>query len=90
MLQCCSLYAKKGQEHTQGNETMTALEIINLLKSTRDSHNCALLWVNDDRREAAVHDGEVAHAVDYNDAVIARTDPAMNIISRIDGETFAA
>jgi hypothetical protein len=69
---------------------MTALQIINLLKSTRDSHNCALLWVNDDRRVAAVHDGEIARDVSYSEATIARTDPALNVISTVDGETFSA
>ena len=69
---------------------MTPLQILNLLQSTRDKHNCALLWVNHDRREAAVHDGNVAHPVAYNDAIVARTDPALNIISRVDGETLAA
>jgi hypothetical protein len=69
---------------------MTALQILNLLQSTRNSANCALLWLNHDRRKAAVHDGEIAHSVAYSEAMLARTDPALRIIDTTDGETLAA
>jgi hypothetical protein len=69
---------------------MTALQILNLLQSTRNSANCALLWLNHDRREAALHDGQIAHSVSYSEAMMARTDPALSIIDKTDGETLAA
>ena len=69
---------------------MTALEILNLLKSTRDAASPAILWVHDGHRRAAIHDGTIAHDVSYSEAVTARTDPALNIISRADGECYSA
>ena len=69
---------------------MNALQILNLLQSTRDKSTPALLWLNHDRRDAAVHDGEIAHRVDYCEAKMARTDPALQIIDATDGETLAA
>ena len=69
---------------------MTALAIENLLFSTRDKNSPALLWVNHIRREAAVHDGEYAHVVEYNEAMMARSNPAFSIIDMTDGETLAA
>ena len=69
---------------------MTALQILNLLKSTRDNASPAILWVHDGKRKAALHDGTITREVDYNEAVMARDDPALNIISRVDGECYAA
>jgi hypothetical protein len=69
---------------------MTALEIENLLFSKRDKNSPALLWVNHVRREAAVHDGECTHVVDYNEAMMARSNPAFSIIHMTDGETIFA
>jgi hypothetical protein len=72
---------------------MTPLQIITLLKATRDNSDPAVLWVNHARREAAVHPGNgetYCLPVAYSDAMIARTDPALDIISATDGETLAA
>jgi len=69
---------------------MTALQILKLLKSTRNNARPALLWLNHERRDAAVHDGEIARGVDYGEAKMARTDPALHIIDETDGETLAA
>jgi ABC-type tungstate transport system permease subunit len=69
---------------------MTGLQILNALKADRAN---AVLWINHDRREAAFHPGGAhvyAMPVAYNDAMIARTDPALNIIDRTDGETMSA
>jgi len=72
---------------------MTALEIANMLKATRDKRNPAILWINHERRSAAVHPGggeACCIPVTYNDAVVARSDPAFSIIDRTDGEIYAA
>lgn len=69
---------------------MTAIEILNALKA--DRHN-AMLWLNHDRREAAFHPGgsvTCCQPVAYADAMLARTDPALSIIDRTDGETLSA
>lgn len=69
---------------------MTALQILSALKA--DPLN-AVLWLNHDRRVAAFHaGGSVSHCqpVAYEDAMIARTDPALSIVSQADGETLAA
>ena len=64
---------------------MTALEILKAIK--KNPHG--LLWLSEDRREAAYHDGEIAHPVDYSAARMARTDPALRIIDTTDGETLS-
>lgn len=72
---------------------MTALEIAKMLKATRDNRDPAILWINHERRSAAVHPGGFKSCcipVAYNEAVVARSDPAFNIIERIDGEIYAA
>lgn len=73
--------------------TMTSLEILDLLKSTRDRVDPAVLWIDHENREAAVHPGggtTCCTPVDYKIAMIARTDPALNIVSTADGETLVA
>jgi hypothetical protein len=64
----------------------TALGILKELKRNRDS----LLWVNHERKEAAFHDGDIATRVDYQSALLARSDPSIVIIDKTDGETLAA
>jgi hypothetical protein len=69
---------------------MTALQILNALKS--DPSN-AILWINHDRKDAAFHAGRgtvCCVPVAYDDAKMARTDPALNIIDTTDGETLSA
>ena len=69
---------------------MNALEILNALKA--DPAN-AMLWLSHDRREAAFHAGGATaccQPVDYSEAKMARTDPALNIIDMTDGETLTA
>lgn len=70
---------------------MTALEIINKLKSARGD---AMLWIDHSRKEAALHPGyrhEYAVSVPYADAMMARTDPALDIIEKTqDGELITA
>lgn len=61
---------------------MTALEIINELKAKRAT---AMLYINHARKESAFHPGggEVyATPVTYADAMMARTDPALNIVQK--------
>jgi hypothetical protein len=68
---------------------MTALEITKSLKTCRAS----ILWINDERREAAFHPGGNVSActpVSYNDATIAKGDPAFGVIDKTDGATYAA
>lgn len=72
---------------------MTSLEILALLKSTRDNTSPAVLWIHHARRVAAVHLGGGAACcvpVAYNAAKVAATDPALDIIDRTDGDVFAA
>jgi hypothetical protein len=72
---------------------MTALEITIMLKNTRDERNPAILWINHERRSAAVHPGggeACCIQVTYNDAKVASADPAFNIIDQTDGEIYAA
>jgi len=72
---------------------MTTLQILNLLKSTRDSADPAIVWLNEARREAAVHPGggeACCIPVAYNEARCAITDPALFRVSDVDGETYAA
>ena len=73
--------------------TMTALDIINTLKQTRDRVDPAVLWIDHENREAAVHPGggtTCCTPIDYKVAMIVRTDPALNIVSAADGETLVA
>ncbi|WP_323012930.1 hypothetical protein [Devosia sp.] len=65
---------------------MTALEILNAMKSDK---NC-ILWINHERREAAYHDGQYAVPVAFNNAVLVRSDPAIQIIEKRDGEILQA
>jgi hypothetical protein len=68
---------------------MTALEITKALKSDRKG----ILWINDERREAAFHPGGNVSActpVGYNAATIAKGDPAFGVIDQTDGATYAA
>lgn len=70
--------------------TMTALEIINKLKANR---NDAALWINHNRKEAAVHPGVnyiYAVSVSYIDAMVARGDPNLNIEKLPSGELITA
>lgn len=67
---------------------MTALEIMNAMKSDR---NC-ILWLNHERRDAAFHggNGQFAVPVTYNNAVLVRSDPSIQIIEKRDGEILQA
>jgi hypothetical protein len=68
---------------------MTALEITKALKSNRSN----ILWINDERREAAFHPGGNVSAcapVNYNAATIAKGDPAFGVIDQTDGTVYAA
>jgi ABC-type iron transport system FetAB ATPase subunit len=69
---------------------MTALEILKALKADRAN---AILWINHDRRQAAFHPGRsipVCQPVDYSEAMMARTDPALSVINQTDGEILSA
>ena len=68
---------------------MTALEITKALKAERSG---ALLWINEDRKEAAFHGGAVSYAVavDFNAALVAKSDPAFGLVDTTDGTTYAA
>lgn len=68
---------------------MTALEITKALKADRQN---AILWINEDRKEAAFHGGAVSYAVsvDFNAAMVAKSDPAFCIVDTTDGTTYAA
>ena len=65
---------------------MTALEILNAMKSDRNR----ILWINHERRDAAYHNGSFAVPVAFNDAVLVRSDPAIQIIEKRDGEILQA
>ena len=65
---------------------MNAIEMLNAMKSDRIN----ILWLNKDRREACFHDGQIGYPVDYNDAVLVRSDPSIKIIDTTDGETLQA
>jgi hypothetical protein len=67
---------------------MTALEITKAMKADRNG----VLWINDERRKAAYHSGigSYCDVVDYNSAVIAKTDPAFGVVDTRDGTTYAA
>ena len=51
----------------------------------------AVLWINEERKEAAFHSGVTPHAVtvDFNSALVAKGDPAIGIIDETDGITYA-
>ena len=68
---------------------MTALEITKALKAARKD---ALLWINEDRMEAAFHSGATSYAVTvgFNAALVAKGDPAIGIVDTTDGTTYAA
>ncbi len=68
---------------------MTALEIIRALKADRKN---AVLWINNERKEAAFHSGQFhgCVTVDYNAAIVAKADPEFGIIDETDGKTYAA
>ena len=65
---------------------MTALELLKSIKRNRNS----LLWINSERGEAAYHDGDIAYRVDYESAMLVRSDPSIVIVDKTDGETLAA
>jgi hypothetical protein len=67
---------------------MTALEIIRDLKRNRSN----VLWVNDERREAAhlCNVQNVSVGVAYNDAITAKGDPSIGITETRDGTVYAA
>lgn len=69
---------------------MTALKMLTGLKSNRDH----ILWINHDRRESAYHGFNDPHSaadkVDYNDAMMVRSDPEITIVAMRDGEILAA
>jgi len=68
---------------------MTALEITKALKG---NDRKALLWINDERKEAAFHpeNGKCCERVNYNAAITAKADPAFVIVDKTDGTTYAA
>lgn len=68
---------------------MTALEITKALKADRQN---ALLWINEDRKQAAFHSGVASHSVtlDFNAALVAKSDPNFGIVDTTDGITYAA
>lgn len=69
---------------------MTALEITKALKADRQN---ALLWINEERKQSAFHSGgavSYALTVDFNAALIAKSDPAFCIVDTTDGTTYAA
>ena len=67
---------------------MTALEITKTLKANRKG----LLWISDERREAAYHpgNGHFCEVVDYSAATVAKSDPAFGVVDTTDGTTYAA
>ena len=67
---------------------MTALLIIRTLKADRNR----ALWVNHERREAALSPGadSVCLPLDYNEACVARTDTNLNVNEISDGEIISA
>lgn len=65
---------------------MTALEILKGLKRNPD----CLLWINHDLEEAAYHNGDTAWLIDYQDAMLARSDPALSIIDKAEGEILSS
>ena len=72
---------------------MTALEIIKALKATRNDSSPALLWINHTHKAAAFHLGgaeSYCTVVSYNDAIVARGDTSLTLVSRVDGETWTA
>jgi hypothetical protein len=76
------------ERNKQGNNLMNALKITKSLKANRKS----LLWINDERRESAFHpnNGAPCESVDYNAAVMAKSDPCFGVVDTTDGTTYAA
>lgn len=68
---------------------MNALDIIKSLKADRKN---AVLWINEERKEAAFHGGVTSYAVtvDFNAALVAKGDTSVVIIDKTDGTTYAA
>ena len=68
---------------------MTAIEITRALKADRRN---AVLWINEQRKEAAFHPGNGSYcvAVNYISAMVAKADPAFGIIDETDGRIYAA
>jgi len=69
-----------------GDEMMTALQII------RGVQAGGVLWVNHERREAAFSSRarSACTPLDYNEAVMARTDTNLRIAEECDGEIVVA
>tara|TARA_R110000787_G_scaffold71774_1_gene159829 strand:- start:927 stop:1133 length:207 start_codon:yes stop_codon:yes gene_type:complete len=67
---------------------MTTLDIIKAMKSNRNS----MLWINDERKEAAFHAGNGSYCtpVEYSSAVMAKTDPAFGVVDAVDGVIYSA
>jgi hypothetical protein len=67
---------------------MNALEITRDLKRNRNN----VLWINDARREAVhlCNVNNVSTGVDYNDAILAKGDPAFGVVETRDGTVYAA
>jgi hypothetical protein len=66
---------------------MTALEILKGLKRNPN----AMLWINSERKKASYNDGEDdVGPVDYQSALLARSDPSIGIIDKTDGETLSS
>lgn len=67
---------------------MNALDIIKALKANRNN----VLWINEERKEAAFHSGVTSYAVTvaFNSALVAKGDPSVVIIDKTDGTTYAA
>tara|TARA_R110000796_G_scaffold29161_1_gene79085 strand:+ start:104 stop:310 length:207 start_codon:yes stop_codon:yes gene_type:complete len=67
---------------------MTTLDIIKAMKSNRNS----MLWINDERKEAAFHAGNGSYCtpVEYSSANMAKTDPAFGVVDVVDGMTYSA
>ena len=72
---------------------MTALEMLNALKATRNDSSPALLWINHTHKAAAFNPGGGAGytvVVNYNNAIVARGDTSLTLVSRVDGEVWSA
>jgi len=68
---------------------MTALTIIRTLQANKN----AILWLNRDRRQAALsgHDNSgVCAPVDFNEAIVAKTDTNLRLVEESDGEIYKA
>lgn len=72
--------------HTRITNDMSALDMLTGLKRF-PSH---VLWLNADRREAAYHNGTIGVPVAFNDAVLVRSDPAIYVVEKRDGELLSS